>query len=187
MANINKKIEEGNFWVNGEETNCNAFEKEYDEAMAYVERLYMSRTMSEDMYLSAKSDRRDELLQKHNVAFGMKSDLCPRVKSKKSYKDFPLQQLGCSDIASLTFRTPMYSFPVNFGKDGSYSAYMIEGDAEIGAHYELVKEVGNAGWLKVYDDEGLTFKSDIHNACYTLRVYRAGEMGCIIQFLWKEV
>lgn len=101
----------------------------------------------------------------------------------KNYKEFETIELGESDIASVTVRVPNDAFTLNFGKDGSYKAYYVLGEAEIGEHYKLIKEVA-ACWLKVYDDEKLVFKSNNYCDKYnTLRVYRAGENGCIIWFL----
>lgn len=93
----------------------------------------------------------------------------------KNYKDFEKVFIGDSDIASLTLRSPMEATVLNFGEDNSYKAYIVEGNAEIGEHYDKVYECNN--WLKIYDDDGLSAEFD---ADY-IAVYRAGEMGCIIQ------
>ena len=104
--------------------------------------------------------------------------------SPRSYKEFAKKSIGGSDIASLLFR-PCFGDPfvVRFGCDGEYSAYICEGDnVVIGAHYQKVGE--GAGWLRVYDDDGLPFESRSDFPAFT--VYRAGEMGCIIHFHSKE-
>lgn len=99
----------------------------------------------------------------------------------KSYKDYDKKFIGVSDIASLVMvgfgEKEVESKMLHFGGDGSYSAYIVDGEAEIGAHYEKVATF--AHWFKLYDDSGLTlstYGSEIN-------VYRAGEMGCIIQVI----
>ena len=51
---------------------------------------------------------------------------------------------------------------IHFGEDGTYNAYIVNGNAEIVSHYELEGEFEN--WLKVYDDHGLikTFYAQIY-------------------------
>lgn len=94
---------------------------------------------------------------------------------KMNYKANKKQFIGSSDIASLTIRIPRNAFILDFGKDGNYYAYVIDESYEIPEHYQCVGQ-GNS-WLKIYDDEELvrTFKAD------EILIYRAGEMGCIIQ------
>lgn len=100
----------------------------------------------------------------------------------KTYKDFKKQYIGSSDIASLILAgykegEGFITMPLHFWQDGSYSAYIVEGEAEIGSHYEKRAEFNS--WLKVYDDEGLVkrFKGN------KIIVYRAAEMGCIIRII----
>ena len=47
---------------------------------------------------------------------------------------------------------------------------------------EFETSSGFKAWLKIYDDEGLTedYSAD------KIRVYRAGDFGCIIQLLKEE-
>ena len=98
----------------------------------------------------------------------------------KSYKDYPKKHIGVSDISALVLRSPDGVAELNFGADGSYSAYICDGVVEIGEKYELRYEA--KGWLWIYDDTGITEK--INANC--IRVYRAGDMGCVIQVLhWK--
>lgn len=97
--------------------------------------------------------------------------------------------IGSSDIASLTIRTCGLDefnetnaktwglFSLNFGADGSYYAYVVDDAAEIGAHYREV--VRGRNWVRIYDDNGMTFYAHARE----IVVYRAGEMGCIIQLL----
>ena len=104
----------------------------------------------------------------------------------KTYKDFEKQYIGDSDIASLILAGYVEGKgldlkELHFGQDGSYSAYIVEGDeVEIGSHYNIVTEFNS--WMKIYDDERLTksFHAD------KIIVYRAMEMGCIIQLINKK-
>lgn len=100
----------------------------------------------------------------------------------KNYKDFEKQYIGSSDIASLILAGYkdgewFVTMPLHFGKDGSYSAYIVEGETEIGSHYEKKAEFDS--WLKIYDDEELVKTFDAKK----IIVYRAAEMGCIIQII----
>lgn len=92
----------------------------------------------------------------------------------KTYKDFGKISIGASDIASLTVRSCMNTYTLNFGEDNSYSAYFVTEDAEIGSHYKECFS-GNH-WLWIYDDEELTARI----SCESFKIYRAGQMGCII-------
>lgn len=95
----------------------------------------------------------------------------------KTYKDFEKRPIGDSDISSLTIRYPMKAEVLNFGSDGSYSAYIVTEDAEIGEHYRLVSQ--GTHWAILYDEFGKTF------SCHAdeIKIYRAGEFGCIIQLI----
>lgn len=100
----------------------------------------------------------------------------------KTYKDFKKQYIGSSDIASLILAgykdgEGFITTPLHFGQDRSYSAYIVEGEAEIGSHYEKRAEFDT--WLKIYDDEELVKTFDAKK----IIVYRAAEMGCIIQVI----
>lgn len=95
----------------------------------------------------------------------------------KNYRDYEKQFIGDSDIASLTMRSPEGADVLNFGIDASYEAYIVDGDTEIGSHYKLVYEC--EGWLKIYDDMGFFVKFNGKS----IKVYRAGEIGCIIQVI----
>lgn len=103
----------------------------------------------------------------------------------KTYKEFSKVGLGGSDIAALVFvgckeNSGAVAEMIAFGQDDCYEAYMVnDKDALIGEHYTLVAEF--AYWLKVYDDEELTLKLNAKH----IRVYRAGSMGCIIQY-WNN-
>lgn len=67
-----------------------------------------------------------------------------------------------------------------FGEDGHYMSYLVRGKANIGSHYELVAEFEH--WMKIYDESVLVrvLGADV------IKVYRAGDFGCIIQLLEKE-
>ena len=103
----------------------------------------------------------------------------------KNYKDFEKEYIGSSDVANLILAgykkgEGFTCQKLNFIRDGSYNAYIVEGkDVEIGEHYNKVAEFES--WTKIYDDEELvkTFIAD------EIIVYRAAEMGCIIQLIKK--
>lgn len=104
-----------------------------------------------------------------------------RENNMKNYKNFKKQYIGSSDIASLILvgcdEKGLSLKELHFGQDASYSAYIVEGEAEIGSHYHKVAEFES--WMKIYDDEELvkSFKGN------KIIVYRAAEMGCIIQII----
>ena len=94
----------------------------------------------------------------------------------KNYKETAIS-LGASDIASLTVRSVANVNALNFGKDGSYRAYITDDTVAIPAHYTLTLSLNH--WTKIYDDEGLAadFRAE------KINIYRAGEMGCIVQLI----
>lgn len=98
----------------------------------------------------------------------------------KNYHDCKRLYLGESDIAQIILRTNNGAKAIDFGGDGEYQAYFDDGEnAVIPAYYACVVDVICA-WAWIYDDDSRTqkinFKKDMR-----LRVYRAGEYGCIIQ------
>lgn len=93
----------------------------------------------------------------------------------KNYKDFAKKYIGASDIASLTVRSGSTVAALDFGQDNEYQAYIVEGDTAIPDHYHLVLDLEH--WINIYDDRELAFSASADH----IRVYRAGEMGCIIQ------
>lgn len=95
----------------------------------------------------------------------------------KHYKEFQKKYIGSSDIASLTIRSGNNVDMLHFDEDGEYRAYIITEPAEIGEHYNLVFE--GKHWIRIYDDDELTF----HAKADVIKIYRAGEFGCIIQLL----
>lgn len=97
----------------------------------------------------------------------------------KNYKEFQKIHIGSSGIASLTLRSCGNVAPLDFGEDGSYSAYECFGDVAIGEHYEKV--FSGESWLKIFDDDMLRY--DKRGGEYKhIDIYRAGEMGCIIHW-----
>ena len=100
----------------------------------------------------------------------------------KSYREYERVYIGSSDIATLTVVAlredgePLAQ-TLDFDIDSNYFAYLVDGEAKIGDHYKLVQCC--KFWMKVFDDQELTL--DLHSP--TIKVYRAGECGCIIQTL----
>ncbi len=95
----------------------------------------------------------------------------------KSYKEFDKTPIGVSDIASLIIRSSGQLRRLDFGEDGAYNAYIVTEEAYIGEHYRLVFE--GTGWIKIYDDTTLSFSAQAD----TIRIYRSGAFGCIIQLI----
>lgn len=93
---------------------------------------------------------------------------------KKNYKE-NIKLMGYSDCARLVLVTPKKAEFIEFNKDASYKAYIVDESYEIPEHYKLSNTAKN--WAKVYDDEGLTgyFKAD------EINFFRAGDCGLIIQ------
>lgn len=103
----------------------------------------------------------------------------------KNYKEFDKKYIGSSDIAGVMLRGCSYDggsglVELHFGGDGSYSAYVVDGETEIPTHYWHVATF--AHWLWIYDDMGLTARFSARR----IDVYRAGEMGCIIKLFDAE-
>ena len=107
------------------------------------------------------------------------------IENRFSYKDICVS-LGGSDIATLIMvgmttedrpatTSHLDMKELNFGEDGEYSAWLIDGDTDVPEHYTLTAEFKN--WLKIYDDEGYCtyFRSPF------IRVYQSGQFGCLIQ------
>ena len=94
--------------------------------------------------------------------------------------------LGGSDVAALTLvgykpDIGLSAEVLKFGSDGEYYAYIVPGeDIEIGSHYKLITTFSS--WLKVYDDDSLMYRCDGD----LIRIYRAGDFGCIIQIINQE-
>lgn len=97
-----------------------------------------------------------------------------------NYKN-DMRHIGASDAAALVMvgisEQQMKSQLLHFGKDGSYKCYFCNERNEIPDHYKAVAEFEQ--WLMIYDDNALTL--NVH--ADKIVVYRAGEMGRIIQTL----
>lgn len=96
----------------------------------------------------------------------------------KHYKEFTKIYIGDSDIASLILRGPDKLAELRFGGDNSYFAYECFGDVVIGNHYTKVFE--SSTWLSIYDDHGRVYEN--YRAGESVRVFRAGDYGCIIHW-----
>lgn len=99
----------------------------------------------------------------------------------KNYKDFELKAIGGSDIASLTVRTADAVFPLDFGSDGEYAAYIVDEPATIGEHYRKVFSTSSP-WMKIYDDNGLVFDMKSYDI-KGFNIYRAGVFGCVVEVI----
>lgn len=101
----------------------------------------------------------------------------------KSYKDYPKQWIGSSDVASLWFCGEISTKEVHFGKDGDYSAYIIPDNVPIGDHYKLCTLATSTAYntIKIVDEKGIaqTILTNVIGA----HIYRAGEMGIIIKYI----
>ena len=96
------------------------------------------------------------------------------------YKDCDMISLGYSDIAALVAVTPEKPEWLLFGGDGTYRAYLLHEDDELGDHYHEVLRAKY--WLKIYDDAGLRF----FQYADEIVVYRAGDYGCAIRLIGKR-
>lgn len=102
----------------------------------------------------------------------------------KNYKEYEKRFIGASDIAALILvgcdENGLKTSTLDFGEDGSYMAYVVDEDAELGAHYKKVADFKH--WLKIYDDDELTYRVNAQE----INIYRAGDFGCIIQTISKH-
>lgn len=102
---------------------------------------------------------------------------------KKNYKDFEKIFIGESDISQLTLRyfnnidKKVELDSLHFGEDGDYNAYLIqdEEDVEIPEHYHLVFDK-QVSWIDIIDDMGII----AFDCPANIKIYRAGDFGCII-------
>lgn len=104
----------------------------------------------------------------------------------KSYKDFEKKTIGASDIAQVVYRSADQVGIIKFVGDGSYRAYIVDDDAEIADHYQLVAQ--GESWLRIYDDEGISWScgwnGDANSKPRAWKIFRGGEYGCIIQLIY---
>ena len=97
----------------------------------------------------------------------------------ETYKNLRKRFIGYSDIASLTIRSCDKVAALDFAYEGSYYAYVVEGEVEIPPQYVPVFD--GSFWLKIFDDSELAFR--FYGRAYSkVTVYRAGETGCIIHW-----
>lgn len=95
----------------------------------------------------------------------------------KTYKDFPKEYIGDSDIAQLIFAGTCEAKYILFGEDGSYNAYMVnDKNASIGEHYQLEAEFDH--WVRIFDDNTRVKEISADH----IKVYRSGMFGCVIQY-----
>lgn len=99
--------------------------------------------------------------------------------------------LGGSDIAALIAvgmvksgdEQKLTSEIIRFGGDNNYNAWLVtDEDIEIPNHYSKMLEYHS--WLKIYDDDGLVYKSAPMDKYF--EIYQAGMYGLLIRALEKE-
>lgn len=96
----------------------------------------------------------------------------------RNHHEYPKIYLGESDYATLIIAgagNDNLCQDLHFGIDGEYKAYLVDEDCEIPEFYEFIAKFEN--WMKIYDDHILV--NLIH--ADEIKVYRAGDFGCIIQ------
>ena len=96
----------------------------------------------------------------------------------KNYKEYEKRFIGASDIAALILvgcdENGLKTSTLDFGEDGSYMAYVVDEDAEIGAHYKKVADFKH--WLKIYDDDELTYRINAQE----INIYIAPEILAVL-------
>lgn len=107
-----------------------------------------------------------------------------------NHHDYQKIYLGESDIASLILvgitqarenkQAELVAEILGFSMDGDYMAYVVDEEAIIPDYSE--KEFEFTSWMNVYDDD----KRMARFFADSIRVYRAGDMGCIIQTIGKK-
>lgn len=96
---------------------------------------------------------------------------------KEPYKRHRIN-IGGSDIASLTLRSPMQAATLDFVEDGDYCAWLVS-DMSVSVPDHYKKVFSCEYWLKIYDDDGL--QADFN--AKQIEVYRAGDYGCLIRLI----
>ena len=94
------------------------------------------------------------------------------ARDHHEYQKIPL---GESDIAQLLLRRPAGCELLEFGEDGGYSAYLVDEECEVPAHYIKIMEC--RCWLWIYSDTQRTVRINAPR----IAVYRCGMKGCIIR------
>ena len=82
--------------------------------------------------------------------------------------------LGTSACRQLVLRTPEQVTLLNFTADGPYEALLASDSAAL-PEEQLV--LSGSGWLRIYDDEELTFLAQADQ----IRVYAEGDSSCLVQ------
>lgn len=104
----------------------------------------------------------------------------------KNYRDFDKVHMGETDIATIllsyTINGTEKTFEIATGEDSRFSAYYIEGEAEIGSHYNLIFEAECVNKASFSDEDGENSKFE-YDEEKTIRLYRAGVHGFILQVL----
>ena len=110
----------------------------------------------------------------------------------KNHHTYPRAYIGESDIATLIMAGMrpesersegddwLKTQPLHFGGDGVYNAYIVDEDCEIAPYYSMVATFEH--WISIYDDSTLT----LHAYASEIRVFRAREMGTIIQLIGRK-
>lgn len=84
--------------------------------------------------------------------------------------------LGTSTCRQLVLRTPEQVALLNFTADGPYEAQLV-GEQTALPEEQLV--LSGSGWLRIYDDEELTFLAWADK----IRVYADGDNACKVQLI----
>ena len=84
--------------------------------------------------------------------------------------------LGTSACRQLVLRTPEQVTLLNFTADGPYEALLASDSAAL-SEEQLV--LSGSGWLRIYDDEELTFLAWADK----IRVYADGDNTCKVQLI----
>lgn len=82
--------------------------------------------------------------------------------------------LGTSACRQLVLRTPEQVTLLNFTADGPYEALLASDSAAL-PEEQLV--LSGSGWLRIYDDNELTFLAWADK----IRVYADGDNSCLVQ------
>lgn len=82
--------------------------------------------------------------------------------------------LGTSACRQLVLRMPEQVTLLNFTADGPYEALLASDSAAL-PEEQLV--LSGSGWLRIYDDEELTFLAQADQ----IRVYAEGDSSCLVQ------
>ena len=82
--------------------------------------------------------------------------------------------IGTSARRQLVLCTPEQAALLNFAVDGPYEARLVGEQAELLAEQPVLS---GSGWLRIYDDEELTFLARADK----IRVYAGSDNTCLVQ------